>query len=109
MQRSTTYISSAGRFGPTVIDKSQLIKSIGLRLCDHTRTFGSGVRAWYRRTLPAEGILIGIDHLNAMSAKKLTESRSTVRTSTSLPSATPERMRCTASYSQHAIDRSLYA
>ena len=47
MQRSTTYIPLAGRFGPTVIiDKSQLIKSIGLRLCDHTRTFGSGVRAY---------------------------------------------------------------
>ena len=52
-------IPSAGRFGPTVIDKSQPIESIGSRLRDHTRTFDSGVpaRSNYRRTLPAEGII----------------------------------------------------
>jgi hypothetical protein len=51
-------IPSASRFGPTVIDKSQPIESIGSRPHDHTRTFDSGVRARsnYRRTLPAEGI-----------------------------------------------------
>ena len=38
-------IPSAGRFGPTVIDKSQPIESIESRLRDHTRTFDSGVRA----------------------------------------------------------------
>jgi hypothetical protein len=38
-------ISSAGKMGPTVIDKSQPIESIESRLLDHTRTFDSGVRA----------------------------------------------------------------
>ena len=31
--------------GPTVIDKGQLIESIGSGFRDHTRTFDSGVRA----------------------------------------------------------------
>jgi hypothetical protein len=46
-----TAIPSLGRMGPTVIDKSQPIESIGSRLRDHTRTFDSGVRARsnYRR------------------------------------------------------------
>jgi len=49
---------SLGKMGPMVIDKSQPIESIGLRLRDHTRTFDSGVRARsnYRRTPPREGI-----------------------------------------------------
>jgi hypothetical protein len=37
---------SPGIMGPTVIDTSQPIGSIGLRLRDHTRTFDSGVRTW---------------------------------------------------------------
>ena len=51
-------IPSAGKMGPTVIDKSQPIESIGSRLYDHARTFHSGVCARFQlsRTLPAEGI-----------------------------------------------------
>jgi len=47
-------IPSAGRFSPTVIDKSQPIESMGSRLRDHTCIFNSGVRARSnsRRTLP---------------------------------------------------------
>jgi hypothetical protein len=47
-------IPSAGKMGPTIINKGQLIESIG----DHTRTFESGVRARSnsRGTLPADGI-----------------------------------------------------
>ena len=54
----TISIPSAGRFSPTVIDKSQPIESIGSRLHGHTRIFNSSVRARsnYRKTLPAEGI-----------------------------------------------------
>ena len=54
----TISIPSAGRFSPTVIDKSQPIESIGSRLRDHMRTFDSGARARsnYRRTLPRDGI-----------------------------------------------------
>ena len=48
--------------GLTVIDKSQPIESIGLRLRDHTRTFDSGVRARFNfcRTLPLVGIVVRI-------------------------------------------------
>jgi hypothetical protein len=52
-------IPSNGTIRPTVIDKSQPTESIGSRLCDHTRTSDSGVRARCNscRTLP----LVGID------------------------------------------------
>ena len=44
--------------GPTAIDKSQPVESIGSRLRDHTRTFDSSVlaRSNYRRTLLGEGV-----------------------------------------------------
>jgi hypothetical protein len=50
----------AGKMGSTVIDKSQPIESIGLRLHDHTRTFDSGfrTRSNFRRALPVEGIVL---------------------------------------------------
>ena len=58
MVENSLVIPSASVFRPTIINKSQLIKSIGSRLRDHTRTFDSSVHAQCasRRTLPAEGI-----------------------------------------------------
>jgi len=52
------YTPSPGAFRPTVVDKGWPIESIGSRLCDHARTFDSGVRARsnFRRTSPGEGI-----------------------------------------------------
>ena len=41
---NTICLSVLGIMGPTVIDTSQPIGSIGLRFRDHTRTFDSGVR-----------------------------------------------------------------
>lgn len=48
------------KMGPTVIDKSQSIGSIGPRLRDNTRTVDSGVRAWsiFRRALLAERYVV---------------------------------------------------